>query len=152
MTPTATAPEIRHDWSLDEIGGIYGTPLVDLVLRAQLVHRAHHAPNEVQACVLLNVKSGGCPEDCAYCPQSAHYKTGVTRHGLLSVEEALTAYTRTAAFASFAEHDRGTIAPGMLADLTVIDRDLRTIPPAEIRNAKIVRTIVGGKTVFAAGS
>src|SRR5580765_2292800 len=91
MTPTATVPEIRHDWSLDEIGGIYGTPLVDLLLRAQLVHRAHHAPNEVQACVLLNVKSGGCPEDCAYCPQSAHYKTGVTRHGLLSVDEALTA-------------------------------------------------------------
>src|SRR6185436_10686702 len=53
----------------------------------------------------------------------------------ITVEEALTAYTHTAAFASFAEHDRGAIAPGMLADLTVIDRDLRTIPPAEIRSA-----------------
>jgi predicted amidohydrolase YtcJ len=70
----------------------------------------------------------------------------------ISVEEALVAYTRTAAFASFSDHERGTIAPGMLADLTVIDRDLRTIPPPEIRHAQIVRTIVGGKTVFSRGS
>jgi len=63
-------------------------------MRAQETHRAHHAPNEVQGCVLLNVKSGGCPEDCAYCPQSAHYKTGVTRHGLVSVEDAIAAARR----------------------------------------------------------
>jgi biotin synthase len=90
MMPSVVA-EVRHDWSAAEIGAIYEAPLLDLLLRAQLVHRAHHRPNEVQGCVLLNVKSGGCPEDCAYCPQSAHYKTGVTRHGLLSVEEALSA-------------------------------------------------------------
>ncbi len=87
-------PPIRHDWSLAEIGEIYGAPLIDLVMRAQATHRAHHAPNEVQGCVLLNVKSGGCPEDCAYCPQSAHYKTGVTRHGLVSVDEAIAAARR----------------------------------------------------------
>src|SRR5579864_2459111 len=90
MTAEVVA-EVRHDWSLAEIGEIYGAPLIDLVMRAQAVHRAHHTPNEVQGCVLLNVKSGGCPEDCAYCPQSAHYKTGVMRHGLLSVDEALVA-------------------------------------------------------------
>lgn len=66
----------------------------------------------------------------------------------IAVEEALRAYTSGGAYASFEEREKGTIAPGMLADLTVIDRDLRTTPPAEIRNAKIVRTIVGGKTVF----
>jgi predicted amidohydrolase YtcJ len=68
----------------------------------------------------------------------------------INVEEALRAYTSAGAYASYEEREKGTIAPGMLADLTVIDRDLRTIPPAEIRNAKIVRTIVGGKTVFQA--
>jgi hypothetical protein len=66
----------------------------------------------------------------------------------ITVEEALTAYTRAGAFASFDESDKGTIAPGMLADLTVIDRDLRAIPVEEIRSARIVRTILGGNTVF----
>src|ERR1700683_2670101 len=90
MTPQVVA-DLRHDWSVAEIGAIYSAPLIDLLMGAQRVHRTHHTPNEVQGCVLLNVKSGGCPEDCAYCPQSAHYKTGVTRHGLLSVDETLTA-------------------------------------------------------------
>ena len=66
----------------------------------------------------------------------------------LTVDEALRAYTAGGAYASFREHDAGTIAPGMLADLTVIDRDLRAIAPAEIRDARVVRTIVGGKTVY----
>ncbi len=66
----------------------------------------------------------------------------------ITVDEALAAYTRDAAYASFEEHQKGMLAPGMLADLTVIDRDLRAIPPAEIRSAKVVRTIVGGRTVF----
>jgi predicted amidohydrolase YtcJ len=66
----------------------------------------------------------------------------------ITVEEALTAYTRGAAYASFEEGVKGTLAPGMLADITVIDRDLRSMPPAEIRDAKVVSTIVGGKTVF----
>jgi predicted amidohydrolase YtcJ len=68
----------------------------------------------------------------------------------ITVDEALRAYTVGGAYASFEEREKGTIAPGMLADITVIDRDLRTIPPAEIRNAKIVRTIVGGQTVYEA--
>jgi predicted amidohydrolase YtcJ len=66
----------------------------------------------------------------------------------ITVDEALRAYTAGGAYASFREHDAGTIAPGMLADLTVIDRDLRAIAPAEIRDARVVRTIVGGKTVY----
>jgi len=84
-------PELRHDWSIHDIEAIYAAPLLDLMLRAQLVHREHHRSNEVQGCVLLNVKSGGCPEDCAYCPQSAHYRTETDRYDLLSVDEALAA-------------------------------------------------------------
>jgi len=83
--------EPRHDWTIPEIESIYSTPLLDLLLRAQLVHRERHRSNEVQGCVLLNVKSGGCPEDCAYCPQSAHYRTEADRYDLMSVDDALTA-------------------------------------------------------------
>jgi biotin synthase len=83
--------EFRHNWTLVEIGAIYTAPLPDLVFRAQTVHRARHRADQVQGCVLLSIKTGGCPEDCAYCPQSAHYKTGVDRQGLVSVEDALSA-------------------------------------------------------------
>ena len=84
-TPACTA--LRHDWTVAEIEAIYSAPLPDLIFRAQTVHRAYHRPGEVQGCSLLSIKTGGCPEDCAYCPQSAHYKTGVEREGLLSVDE-----------------------------------------------------------------
>jgi len=82
---------VKHDWSLSEIDEIYRAPFIDLLFQAQLVHRKHHSPNEVQGSVLLNIKSGGCPEDCAYCPQSAHYRTGVARSELVAVDEALAA-------------------------------------------------------------
>ena len=82
---------MRHDWTLSEIEAIYTSPLPDLIFRAQQLHREFHRPTEVQGCILLNIKSGGCPEDCGYCPQSAHYKTGVERRELMSVEETLAA-------------------------------------------------------------
>lgn len=85
---------VRHDWTVAEIEQLYALPLLDLVERAQVVHRAYHPANEVQGCVLLNIKAGGCPEDCGYCPQSAHYRTGVAPSDLLSVEEALAAARR----------------------------------------------------------
>jgi biotin synthase len=85
---------MRHDWSVSEIESIYTAPLPDLVFRAQTVHRAHHSPNEVQGCILLSIKTGGCPEDCAYCPQSAHYKTDVARTELVSLDEMTAAATR----------------------------------------------------------
>lgn len=90
-----TAPDIRHDWTLAEIEAIYTLPLPELVFRAQNVHRAHHKADEVQGCMLLSIKTGGCPEDCAYCPQSAHYKTDVTREDLVSLEE-MTAAAKSA--------------------------------------------------------
>jgi len=82
-----TAETIRHDYTLSEIEAIYTSPLPDLIFRAQQAHRAFHRSDEVQGCMLLSVKTGGCPEDCAYCPQSAHYKTDVVRTDLLSVDE-----------------------------------------------------------------
>jgi len=81
---------IRHDWSLADVRALHDLPIPELVLRAQMVHREHHRPEEVQLCSLLSVKTGGCPEDCAYCPQSAHYDTPVTRHGLMRVDEVVS--------------------------------------------------------------
>lgn len=66
--------DIRHDWSIDEIEAIYRSPLLDLLGRANAVHRAHHDPARIQKASLLSIKTGGCPEDCAYCPQSAHHR------------------------------------------------------------------------------
>ena len=88
---TITTSQLRHDWTLDEIEAIYTTPLLELIFQAQLVHREHHRPDEVQGCMLLSIKTGGCPEDCGYCPQSAHYHTGLVREELLGVEETLAA-------------------------------------------------------------
>jgi biotin synthase len=88
---TITATPVRHDWTLEEIEAIYAKPLLELIFQAQLVHREHHRPDEVQGCMLLSIKTGGCPEDCAYCPQSAHYHTGLAREELLSVDETLAA-------------------------------------------------------------
>jgi len=82
---------LRHDWSLQEIEAIYTAPLTDLVFRAAEVHRAHHLADEVQGCMLLSIKTGGCPEDCAYCPQSARYDTEVGREDLMQVDETLAA-------------------------------------------------------------
>lgn len=76
---------IRHDWTIEEIEAIYNLPLPELIFRAQTIHREFHRPDEVQACQLLSIKTGGCPEDCAYCPQSAHYKTEVEREPLMNV-------------------------------------------------------------------
>jgi biotin synthase len=76
--------EIRYDWQRDEIHRIYHLPLPELIFRAQLAHRAFHNPDEIQLCRLLSIKTGGCPEDCAYCSQSAHYRTGVAREELMS--------------------------------------------------------------------
>jgi biotin synthase len=97
MHTSAESRTARYDWTVSEVEAIYTAPLLDLVFRAQTIHRAHHPPNQVQGCVLLNVKSGGCPEDCAYCPQSAHYATGVDRYELMSVDDALDAARRAQA-------------------------------------------------------
>lgn len=86
--------DIRHNWTIAEIEAIYTAPLPDLVFRAQQAHRLYHRADQVQGCMLLSIKTGGCPEDCAYCPQSAHYKTDVSRTDLVSLDELTTAATQ----------------------------------------------------------
>jgi len=83
--------DIRHDWTTGRVENLYHLPLTELLFRAQTVHRRHHDPETVQRCTLLSIKTGGCPEDCAYCPQSARYHTGVERDDLLTPEAVLAA-------------------------------------------------------------
>ncbi|MVT11701.1 biotin synthase BioB [Chitinophaga tropicalis] len=81
--------QIRHDWTIEEIKEIYNTPLLELMYRAATVHRQTQDTAEVQVCTLLSIKTGGCSEDCAYCPQAARYNTDINVHGLLKKEEVL---------------------------------------------------------------
>jgi biotin synthase len=81
--------QLRHDWKREELLALFALPFNDLLERAHDVHRAHHDPNAVQVSTLLSVKTGGCPEDCAYCPQSARYDTGLKTQKLLPVAEVL---------------------------------------------------------------
>ena len=82
-------PSTQHHWTREEVQRIYDQPLLELVFQAAQVHRQHHTANEVQVCTLLSIKTGGCPEDCAYCPQAARYHTGVDVHKLLDKEVVL---------------------------------------------------------------
>ena len=83
----------RHDWTRAEIRALHDLPFSELVFRAQTVHRRHHDPAAVQLCTLLSIKTGGCPEDCGYCPQSAHHQTTVENERLLPLDEVLAAAT-----------------------------------------------------------
>ena len=90
--PPSTSPVhslLRHDWSRTEIVALFALPFSDLMFRAQQVHRAHFDPNQVQVSTLLSIKTGACPEDCKYCPQSGHYDTGLDKEKLLEVEKVL---------------------------------------------------------------
>lgn len=82
---------IRHNWQLKEAQALLDKPLMDLLFEAQQVHRQYHNPNEIQISTLLSIKTGACPEDCKYCPQSARYNTGVVREKLLEVKKVLKA-------------------------------------------------------------
>jgi biotin synthase len=88
MSPT------RHDWSVAEIRAIHDLPLLELVHRAQTIHREVHPKNQVQLCTLLSVKTGACPENCSYCPQSSHHNTHVEPEKMLEVEDVLLAARR----------------------------------------------------------
>ena len=87
--------DIRHDWSVDEIVALYDLPLLEVVGRANAVHRLRHDPNAVQKASLLSIKTGGCPEDCAYCPQSAHHReVDLTRDRLMDPEAVVAIAAR----------------------------------------------------------
>ena len=88
---------LRFDWRIDEIRAIHDSPLLDLVFRAANVHREFHDGNEVQVCKLISIKTGGCPEDCGYCSQSAHYETGIDAQALLDKEAVVETARRAKA-------------------------------------------------------
>nr|WP_301773991.1 MULTISPECIES: biotin synthase BioB [unclassified Pseudidiomarina] len=88
MPMTSTAA-VRHDWQRSEIEALFELPFNDLLFQAQQIHRANFDPNKVQVSTLLSIKTGACPEDCKYCPQSAHYRTDVDRERLIAVDKVL---------------------------------------------------------------
>ena len=81
---------IRNDWTIKEINDIYNTPVLELIYKAATVHKHYNDTAEVQVCTLLSIKTGGCSEDCAYCPQAARYSTGVDVHALMKKDEVLS--------------------------------------------------------------
>ena len=82
---------LRHDWSLEEVRALFDQPFSDLMFQAQTVHRQHFNPNEVQVSTLLSIKTGACPEDCKYCPQSGHHNTDLDKQKLMEVQKVLEA-------------------------------------------------------------
>ena len=88
------AGAVRHDWSAAEVEALLALPFADLIFRAQTVHRRHFDANRVQTSTLLSIKTGGCPEDCAYCPQSARYDAGIEAGKLMPVDAVLAEAAR----------------------------------------------------------
>ncbi len=84
-----TTTPLRHDWTLPEIMALFSLPFNDLLFKAHTIHRQHFNSNEVQISTLLSIKTGACPEDCKYCPQSAHYDTGLSKQALLDIEQVV---------------------------------------------------------------
>jgi biotin synthase len=80
---------VRHDWTRDEVRSLFELPFPELIFRAQRIHRLHFDPTEVQMSTLISIKTGGCPEDCAYCPQSVHYDTGVKADKLMRIDAVI---------------------------------------------------------------
>ena len=87
--PPTDAGTVRHDWSIEEVAALYDQPLLDLVFAAAAVHRQHHDPQAIQRCSLLSIKTGGCSEDCGYCPQSSRYDGGQGREPLMQLDAVL---------------------------------------------------------------
>ena len=85
--PAIRLGDVRHDWTLEQIEALFALPFQDLLFEAQGVHREHHEPNTVQMSTLLSIKTGACPEDCAYCPQSVRFDTGLEREQLMAVQD-----------------------------------------------------------------
>ena len=93
-SPQNPNADIRTDWTVAEVAALFELPFNDLLFKAQTLHRRYFDPNEVQISTLLSIKTGGCPEDCAYCPQSAHYDTGLGREALMDVADVVAAAAR----------------------------------------------------------
>jgi biotin synthase len=118
---------IRHNWQTDEVNGLFALPFNDLVFRAAAVHRQNFDPNQVQVSTLLSIKTGSCSEDCKYCPQSAHYDTGLAKEPLINREKVVAEATKArdagasrfcmgAAWRSLNDRDLPEVA-GMISDV-----------------------------------
>ncbi|MBM5781903.1 MAG: biotin synthase BioB [Pelagibacterales bacterium] len=83
--------DLKHDWKVDEILDLFELPFNDLIFKAAEIHRANHEANKVQISTLLSIKTGSCPENCKYCPQSAHYNTGLEKESLMAIDKILDA-------------------------------------------------------------
>lgn len=94
MSHVSGAENLRHDWTSDEVQALFDLPFTDLIFRAQQAHRAHFDGSQIQLSTLLSIKTGACPEDCAYCPQSTRYETGVEKEALLELEKVREAARR----------------------------------------------------------
>jgi biotin synthase len=97
MVPRANATSLQERWSMEAIEALFELPFAELLHRAHAVHREHHDPREIELATLLSVKTGGCPEDCAYCPQSVHFDTGVQAGKLMAVDAVREAAQRAKA-------------------------------------------------------
>ncbi|MGE0861067.1 MAG: biotin synthase BioB [Gammaproteobacteria bacterium] len=95
--PAPLTSTLRHDWRETEVRALFELPFNDLLFKAHTIHRAHFDPNQVQLSTLLNIKSGGCPEDCAYCPQSVRFDTNVEASPVLPLEQVLAAAAKAKA-------------------------------------------------------
>lgn len=126
---------VRHEWTISEIRAIYDTPLMELIYRAAGVHRKFHDPTEVQVCRLISIKTGGCPEDCKYCSQSAHYQTEIKaeplmeKHRVLEIakrakEAGVTRLCMGAAWRQVKEGSQFNSVLEMVRDITAMDLEV----------------------------
>ena len=128
MTPQSTTP--RNDWKVAEVASLFGLPLHDLLFRAHQTHRANFDPAEVQISTLMSIKTGGCPEDCGYCPQSVHFDTGLTPEALVPLA-AVVAAARAARDKGATRFCMGAAyrspKPGQLAKITEMVRAVKEL-------------------------
>jgi len=89
VTALLPVQQLKNNWSRSEIQAFYDLPMNDLLFMAQSIHRQYFEPNQIQASTLMSIKTGACPEDCAYCPQSGHYNTGLSKEQLVALEEVI---------------------------------------------------------------
>src|SRR5947209_7629450 len=130
-TPSITGlSPIRHDWTRQEIGALFDLPFPELMFRAQTAHRQHFDPTEVQISTLLSIKTGGCPEDCAYCPQSARYDTGVRAEKLMALETVLAEAraAKSAGASRFCMGETRADRVGMIATLAGLPVQPESVP------------------------
>jgi len=120
-------PAVRHDWTLSEVEALFALPFGGLLFEAQRIHRAVHRPNTVQLSTLLSIKTGACPEDCAYCPQSVHFDTGLNRESLLEIEAVCEAADRARAAGATRFCMGAAYRSPKARDLEIITRMIREV-------------------------